>query len=271
MTNKISPTTFPKLNTVLQELLNSVIEILDQKFLAAYLQGSFAGGDADVHSDVDFLVVVKAPLTNEEVAAINTMHGRIHQMDTHWAQHLEGSYFPAELLKKADPTKTPIHYVDNGATEITLSDHDNTLVVRWVTREHGITLSGPPPQTFIDPVPADQLRHEVRQTMHEWGQEILSGTYQAKSRWAQPYLVLSYCRMLHTLETGHVFSKKAGGEWAIKKLPSEWRALIQQALDDRPDPWERVYQPADPGDIQCTLDFIRYSLSITEQIIKVGN
>lgn len=264
MTINPDPTDFPQLNAVLQELLASVQAILDQKFIGAYLQGSFAVGDADVHSDVDYLVVIKTNLTPAEVTALNAMHGRIYRLDTHWAQHLEGSYFPADLLKQPDPARTPIYYLDNGATELTLSDHDNDRVVRWVTREHGIPLTGPPPETLIDPIPPDDLRREVRQTKHDWGQEILSGKYKITSRWAQPYIVLSYCRMLHTQETGRIHSKKAGGEWALQKLDGRWHPLIQQALDDRPDPWQRVHQTADPHDRQWTLDFVRYALSIVE-------
>lgn len=260
MTNQSNPTHFPKLNAVLHELVAQAQNILGQNFIAAYLQGSFGVGDADVHSDVDFTVVVERDLTTAEITALNTMHQQLYQTDTHWAQHLEGSYIPAQLLKTADPVKTPIPYLDNGATELIFSDHDNSLVVRWVTREHGIPLVGLPPQALIDPVPPDELRREVRQTMHEWGREILNGGYQITSRWAQPYVVLSYCRMLHTLETGRIHSKKAGGEWAIQHLDPQWTPLIQQALDDRPDPWQRVYETADPHDIQQTIDFIRYAL-----------
>jgi hypothetical protein len=260
----MNPTLFPVLNAVLQELVISVQNILGTNFLAAYLQGSFAVGDADVHSDVDFLVVIDSNLVPDEVVALNDMQGRIYKLDTHWAQHLEGSYFPADLLKQADPAHTPIYYVDNGATEVELSGHDNDLVVRWVTREHGMPLAGPPPERFIDPVDADEMRREVRQKMLDRGQEILDGRYSISSRWAQPIVVLSYCRMLHTLETGRIYSKKVSGEWAIEDVDGRWADLIQQALDDRPDPWERVYQKATPQDQEYTLEFVQFCLEQIE-------
>jgi predicted nucleotidyltransferase len=37
--------------------------ILGANFFGAYLQGSFALGDADLHSDCDFLVVMMSPPT----------------------------------------------------------------------------------------------------------------------------------------------------------------------------------------------------------------
>jgi hypothetical protein len=53
------PTPFPELNAVLFELVTSVQTILGDNFQAAWLHGSFAVGDFDRHSDVDFIIVVK--------------------------------------------------------------------------------------------------------------------------------------------------------------------------------------------------------------------
>ena len=48
------PTPFSDLNAVLRELVTSAQAALGENFLAAYLQGSFAVGDFDADSDVDF-------------------------------------------------------------------------------------------------------------------------------------------------------------------------------------------------------------------------
>ena len=86
------------------------------------------------------------------------------------------------------------------------------------------------------------------------------------SRWKQPYLVINLCRMLQTLETGAVASKREGAEWALGTLDPEWADLIQQALNDRPDPWRRVYQPAEPQDVERTLAFVDYALSTSRRL-----
>jgi hypothetical protein len=79
------------------------------------------------------------------------------------------------------------------------------------------------------------------------------------SRWKQPYLVLTFCRILHTLAEGHVASKRVAGEWALHALDPEWAPLIRRALDDRPDPWGRVHRPAAREDIDRTLEFAAYA------------
>ena len=82
------------------------------------------------------------------------------------------------------------------------------------------------------------------------------------SQWKQTLLVLSCCRMLQTLESGRVTSKREGGEWALDALGEEWGSLVQGALDDRADPWQRVHQPANPQVTERTLAFVDYALEV---------
>ena len=255
------PTPHADLNAVLQDFVASVQAILGENFCGAYLQGSFAVGDADEHSDVDYIVVTHGDVGEEQVAALQAMHERLFELETPWAQHLEGSYFPKNLLRRLDPAQTPLVYFDNGETKPARDSHCNTAVVRWSLREHGVVLAGPEPKSLIEPVDPADLRSEVRDAMDEFAAWASSPTKAGgMSRWMQPYLVLNLCRMLQTLESGKIASKKAGGEWALEALDPEWRDLIQRALDDRPDPWQRVYQPADPAVVERTFAFIDYAL-----------
>ena len=61
-------------------------------------------------------------------------------------------------------------------------------------------------------------------------------------------------------------SKQAAGAWALGALDARWSALIQRALDDRPDPWQRVDQAADPEAADRTLAFIDYALEEANSI-----
>ena len=261
-----SPTPFPDLNAVLSEWLSAIQTALSDNFVAAYLQGSFAVGDFDGDSDVDFLAAIRTELSAAQSAELQAVHARIYDLSSHWAQHLEGSYFPLAALKRRDQAGAQLWYLNNTSKVLVRSSHDNTQVVRWVTREHGITLAGPDPEALIDPVPAGELRREVLTMMHEWAQEIFDGRYSLDNRWAQPFAVLHYCRMLHTLHTGAVASKPAGAQWAKGALDSRWAALIDRAWQERPDPSRKVRQPADPADLQMTYDFIRYALGFPSEV-----
>jgi hypothetical protein len=255
-------TPFPALDAILDELVTRARQILGANFLGAYLQGSFAVGDADEHSDVDFLIVTQDELTEAQDAQLRSMHAEFPTRSVSWAQHLEGSYVPAAALRRIDPERRPFRYVDNGSPRLEWSTHDNTRVVRWSLREHGVTMVGPAPATLVDPIDTDELRDEVRAVMVSWAAEMRERGESFTNAWLQPYVVLSYCRMLHTLEIGAVTSKRAAGQWALGAVDPRWRPLIQQALDGRPDPWKRVHETVDEARASATRAFVDYAISV---------
>jgi len=249
-----------ELEPVLSGLLEGIRPALGENFLGAYLGGSFAHGGWHAYSDVDFNIVIAQDLHPSELEPLRVVHARVFAIDRYYARHLEGSYFPQPLLGDLSRTDAPIWYLDNGSLNFERSTHDNTLVNRWVLRERGVVLAGPAPRHWIPEVPSKALKAEVLQTMQDWGGEILTGAYQIDNRFAQKYAVLMYCRMLHSLVTGEVGSKGAGAAWAKTALDPQWHPLIDNALSARTDQYAKVYQPADPDQIQATLAFIHDAL-----------
>jgi hypothetical protein len=259
------PTPYPELNDVLRELVAGVRGALGETFVGAYLQGSFAVGDFDEHSDADFVVAVRGELTDAQVAALQVVHARVYDLPAAWAQHLEGSYFPAAVLRDPDARGVPLWYLDHGARSLVRSAHCNTLAVRCVLRERGVVLAGPPPATLVDPVPAAALRREMVATMLGWGREVLRDPEPWRNRFYQGYLVLNYSRMLHDLMEGSPGSKRAGAAWAKATLGPEWAPLIDRAWGGRPDPARAVREPADAEEFARTLGFLRVVLDVTER------
>jgi hypothetical protein len=256
--NKTFPTPYPELNRVLRDFVDSVQTILGIKFVGAYLQGSFAVGDFDLHSDVDFIMVTEEELSDEEVHGLQAVHERIYCLDIPWAQHLEGSYFPKEVLRSHARLGEHLWYLDHGSRSLIQSAHCNTVLVRWVVREKGVTLAGPAPVLLVDPIPVETLRKEIIATIHDWGQEILAHPDDYNNRFYQGFIFLNYCRMLHDLHRGFPGSKLAGAEWARANLDPSWKGLIDRAWNGRPDPAVSSRQRADPQDFKDTLEFIHY-------------
>lgn len=81
--------------------------------------------------------------------------------------------------------------------------------------------------------------------------------------WSQRYAVTTLCRMLYTLDTGEVASKRASLEWAKHALSPVWRDLIQQAIDDRPLPWN---DPPRPGSVEVTIAFAEYARELAAEM-----
>jgi hypothetical protein len=254
-------TPYPDLNAVLDELEAGARAILRGNFCGVYLVESFALGGADEHSDVDFVLVTHDALDEAQVEGLRELHRRLFALDVAWAQHLEGSYISKDVLRKVDPAQTPLLYLDNGATELTWDSHCNTAVVRWTLREHGVVLAGPGPTSLVEPVSAEQLRAEALAMLPLYGEWALEPTEAGgMSRWKQPYLVLTCCRLLLTIESARIATKRDAGEWALEALDDDWAPLVRRVLDDRPDPWLRVYEPAEPDLVARTLAFVHHVL-----------
>ncbi|HVU76853.1 MAG TPA: aminoglycoside adenylyltransferase domain-containing protein [Gaiellaceae bacterium] len=233
-------TEFPELDELLARFTADVEAELGDDLAGLYLQGSFALGEGDEWSDVDFVCVTREAI---EPGRLQPLHGRLYDLPTPWAQHLEGSYLPAALIRRVDPEATPVPFLDNGARELVLDPHCNTALVRWLLREHGRALSGPPARELIDPVDPAELRAEAEAKLADYAAWAPEGTM---TRWKQPYLVLTFCRILRTIACGDVTSKRVAADWALDTLGERWRPLIRAALADRPNRWDHASEPADP-------------------------
>jgi hypothetical protein len=250
-------TIFPDLNDLLGELVGRVRAILGQNLAGAYLTGSFALGAADLHSDCDFLVVTQEEVIATQEQALRQLHDEIPTRSGHWAHQLEGSYAPRTELQTLESLEKKWLYVDRGWREMQWSTHCNTEDVRWLLRERGLTLAGPPPHELVDEVPGDALRNKMRQSIEDFLPRLLSwGSFD--NAWTQRYAVSSLCRMLYTLDTGEVTSKKAALVWAKEVLPSEWHELAQQVLDDRVLGWKPI-DPPRPGSVESTIAFAEFA------------
>lgn len=283
------PTPYPQLNAVLAHLVAEARRVLADNFVGAYLQGSFAVGDADHYSDCDFIVVTRRDLMAAEIAPIQAMHAAIHEWpDNPWRNQLEGSYAPAAILKRWSPTPRdppgeardvgwkdpgisgaparayPFWYLDHGSRELVRSEHDNSQVVRWVLREKGVVLAGPDPRRLIDPVTPEALRTEVRQTLELCASLGLEPMHLAA--W-QAFWVGLFCRMLHTVATGRVASKPAAMGWAEASLDPAWSGLVGRAKALRKGMPEAAL-PADPDEVLATRAFATYALEWAEHWSK---
>lgn len=290
----MAATPFPELDRVLSALVHGARDVLGEAFVGAYLQGSFALGDGDAASDADFIIVTAADPGPAEEEALGVLHAAIHDRPEPWAQHLEGSYVPRGVFRRPPsahpeapgaprdrgwrdpatgqpPRAYPFLFLGNGERALVRSEHDNTLVVRQVLREHGITLAGPPPSSLVDAVDPDELRGEIRAIMRSFGDEVVTGSFVLDALWMQGFTALLFARMLHALATGKVGSKPAALAWAREHVDARWLPLLEDAWAQRARyprgrgaPYaHRTLAPA-PERAAETIAFVRYALGRVE-------
>jgi hypothetical protein len=255
--------------SVLQRLVAGVESVLGSNFLGAYLVGSLATGDFDLDSDVDFLILTNAELSDAEVQSLQQVHVDIHALGSYPAEHLEGSYISADSLKQTDLVGVePLWFVDNGSTLLERSIHDNRWHVRWVLRERGITIIGPDPKTLLPPVRTEALRSEavaaIRELKSRFVAEIDQPLGWFNTRFGQSFAVLTCCRMLYTYKKGTVQSKLSAVKWAEQFFDPAWCDLIWKAWTERMGVrfGDKVRQPAQTTLLHETAKFIAYAQSL---------
>ena len=247
-----------RLASVLATLAEGAHSILGATLAGVYLKGSFALGSGDMHADVDFLVVTRAGLDAGQEVAVRDLHRALPDQEGHWAHVLEGSYATlADLNARAHPG-SPWLYVDNGNREMEWSTHDNTEVFRWVLRNRAIAIHGPQAATLIDEVPPLALRSEAAALALSRRQDIADDMDYLRNGWGQPHEVLTRCRLLYTATNARVTGKHNAARWTQGVVPDDWHDLIDRAIADRPNPWQRVHQLADPLLAERTWDFVNF-------------
>jgi len=270
---KIPDHPYPELRDVLNMFVDEISAQLRENLVGIYLVGSIASGDFDLDSDVDFLVVTNTELTEANMKALQDIQIKIHGIDCYPAKHLEGSYISiSDLNDWSTVGQKKLYYFDNGSTAYEQSIHDNQWHVRWILRERGITLVGQKPETILKSIPLNEMFSEIKTTMLQvmklFEDEINRPLSFFNSKFGQSFAVLTYCRMLHTLHTGTVQSKKAGVKWAKQFVEPKWVNIIDQAWNEREGVrfLVKIRQRAELTLLYETLDFIKYAVAQLDNI-----
>jgi len=259
----------PIVNGVIQHFLTNIQTILGVHFRGMYLSGSLALGDfAPQRSDIDFVVVTDADLTNDLLSSLQTMHARFNASDSVWATEVEAAYIPQDALRRYDPGRAYHPHIERGEHEILDMDQlDSAWVIQYaILREHGIIVAGPPPSTLIDPIAPHELCQAAIAQMEKWWGTMLYDSVRLQYRGYQVYAVLTMCRMLFTLGTGDVASKPAAARWVLETLGGRWSALIEDALAWRKDQvWGEDGRDALDDTVIETQTLIGYTLEQCQQ------
>ena len=256
-------TPYADLDELLAELLGHWQRILDEDLIGAYVQGSFALGGGDQQSDCDWLVTTRGSLTEPQIAQLRELHDEVPTRDGHWCHDLEGSYAPVAELASVTHLGKKWLFNDHGHRTLQWDDHCNRGYTRWILREHGITLIGPAPRSFMAGVPADLLRHEAAASLPTLLDDLATWIDLDTLAWGQRYAVVTACRILYTFETAEVASKQGALEWALRTLDRRWQPLLAQVRDGRGLGWSPDGPPR-AGEADTARAFVTYALTRTD-------
>jgi hypothetical protein len=272
------------LDAVLQHWLARLQSVLGENLVGAYLQGSFAVGDFDEASDVDFMVVLHDDILAGRIEPIASLHRELCQLPNRWARNFEGSYAPAFALRRLSteprdppgeprpdgerepgtwrpgPYAYPFWFVSEDSPPVR-REYDNCQLVRWVLREKGVRLIGPPAATLIERVSGEALRREAAEMLACNIERLAGDLSWFMTAYGQASGALVFARALETLETGEVRSKRSAVGFAQARLGLRWADLVTAAFAERArDGAEpNAERPAEPPAVAETLAFGRWA------------
>jgi hypothetical protein len=228
-------------------------QTLGKDLTGFYLHGSLAMGCFNPKtSDIDFLVVVEQELSVPQKKAIIVYLQGIDKGPF----SPETSIVTASSLKNlVYPSPFELHYsrihrnaYTSGQVSWEKPRLDTDLAAHYMAaREGGICLYGKPAKEVFPEIPPEIFIASIVQDLHWIKQEINVLPFSS--------VVLNPCRALAYIKEGTYLSKKEGGEWGLKNLPTTYTNLIEKALN--------AYSGADspaPTHLDVLTEFIDYAI-----------
>ena len=234
------------------KLINAFVEqsetILQDNLAGVYLHGSAVMGCFNPRkSDLDFIIVVKKPLTDAVKRTYMEMVVQYNALGP--AKGIEMSVVLRDVCKPfVYPTPFELHFSaghldwykrDPDDYIRRMNGTDKDLAAHFtIINKRGRCLCGTPIKEVFAEVPSGDYMDSIRFDVEEAEEEITQYPM---------YLTLNLARVLAYKEEGLVLSKKEGGEWAINNLPAEYRPLIMNALREYSENADVVYDQALAG------------------------
>jgi len=191
-------------------------------------------------SDIDLIVVIKNEIHKDvkrELIAV--------LLETESVNDVEMSVVLEKDVKHfIYPTPFVLHYSKmyknqylNDVNYICGNNYDPDLAAHFtIIKYRGVCLCGVPIDKLFQSVPRSHYINSIVSDILQANGHIIE----------QPvYYTLNLCRVLYTLKSNAICSKKEGGEWMLAIIPNKYRDCINQALQVYSGQKERVTCDAD--------------------------
>ncbi len=213
----------------------SVGDYLGDNLRGIYVYGSLAAGSfRRSSSDIDTLIVARKSLNARDrealvgvLAALSGGRPTRGDLDVYAITERAARNFQ-------DPVPFEVRYasgvrrdIEQGGYDCTQLQYDPNLALAiFETRERGVRLVGPQPESLFAPVPWHARINAVERSFRYAGEGVARDPV---------YAALNAAQTLHAVtdRDTHVFSKEEAVRWALGVLPPDECATLQSALDVR--------------------------------------
>jgi Domain of unknown function (DUF4111) len=220
-------TPFQRIATLLDRLASQLQADLGRNVVGLYVYGSLTQNAFDARrSDVDCVAVIRRRLNPVVVSRLRTHLGRLTGRHS-WMRRLQLTILIQRELLQFNGDGWLYQF---GRLSRTGSD-GNPII--WANiLESGQVVFGADPHTFVPPITPALMRSALEREISYLRTELVTKRASVwRSRVAyRRYAALTACRILYTLETGRVASKRTAAVWALRRLPSVHRAVVSRAI-----------------------------------------
>jgi len=199
-------------------------------------------------------------IDDEEFDRLQKLHLDFVDHHPEWDNRVEIAYVSASALRSFKTRVSRIAVISPGEPFHFREAGKEWLINWWLVRERGLTLYGPDPKTFIEPISREELIETAREHAQLWREWVKD----SRHRKAQAYARLTMCRALYAVKNGEQVSKKQAALWARVHLPEQAR-LIDQALEWRTaEDDERIDHEATFAE---TEQFVQFMIDEVESVL----
>ena len=240
--------------TVAESIALACAEALGSAAVAGILHGSLTLGDFVCgRSDIDLLIIARSPMSDAALAAVRDTAAE--------AASPAGTRVDLRVVTRAvasAPTPAPAMEAEivlrpDRQPQVTahVSSEPDLAVEFSVVRAHGRSIFGPAPKTVVADVPRAWVVAIGDNQLASW-EQLADDAAHAE------LMALTTCRIWRFALEGIHSSKRAAGEWALRRDPS--LTAVAQALRYRGGEREAV---VDPGGIRTLLERVRDEIAAT--------
>ncbi|MFM2308740.1 MAG: hypothetical protein RLY87_861 [Chloroflexota bacterium] len=227
------------MHTITDALATQLPGFLGAELVGIYVYGSLVWGDFDADiSDIDTLVVLTRDVDDGLFAVLNAFHQELEAAFPEWQGRIEIAYIAQAALQTFRVQRSPIAVISPGEP-FNIKDAGLDWLINWYTiRTQGVVVYGPQVTDIIPVITAGEFRTAVGNQISEWVEWVHEAGDQSPSH---AYVILTMCRALYSVATGHQTSKIQAAAWANIHHPSQ-AVRIEKALR-----WRRDWRAADPA------------------------
>lgn len=246
---KITP--YQDINYLLVDWAEGVKDILHDNVIGLYLSGSLTYGDfVPERSDIDLQAVVRKPLTEEQLKSVELLHKEINKRYPTWANRVECSYVPLELMQEILPPKIPRPRRGFDTLYTGALAGNERIINHYFLSKYGIALYGQDFNSLIPPIDIQEVQKaNAKDLFEEWEPKIHDSEWLTNSH-HQSYLALNLCRILYTALGGEPGSKKVAAQRTKVNYP-QWKQLIEEA-----ERWEHGTEMKKNDDVIAFIKFV---------------